>query len=298
MTIFQDIPLSEQDRKYRDVFAELVVPKWLPQQAAFQRLPRYVSEYLIAKYVRPETLRDDLARVQGRIKDLLPDLERRELLKEKLLRFGEVTLIDAVEARVDLRSGQRWARIPALADDRVRVPAVLTEQQPGLLLGGMWGTAKVRYAPEIDPEAPNELVSFTPFQVGPPDLDRFRAGRAQFTADEWMCLMLQSAGYAPAAFPRRRQRLLLLSRLVPLVERNVNLVELGPRQTGKTFLLRNISPRVFTISGGIYLTGNLVATPRVNLAFLNSFLPKTGSPKVSGDMQFDIGAREIGRAHV
>jgi ATP-dependent Lon protease len=137
-----------------------------------------------------------------------------------------------------------------LNDDRVRVNDHLTEQHPGLLLGGLWGTAKIKYIPEVDKNAPNELLSFIPFQVGPPDVAGFRGRRAEFTTDEWIELMLQSAGYAPQSFPNRRQKILLLARLVPLVERNVNLVELGPRQTGKTFLLRNVSPRVFTISGG------------------------------------------------
>jgi ATP-dependent Lon protease len=250
MSIFDEVPVSDLDRKARAVFGEHVVVKSLAQQAVFHRLPRYVAEYLIAKYVRPEAWREDLAKVQAKVKDLLPDLDHRELLKERLLRTGEVTLIDYVEARVDLRGGRRWARVPAVNDDKVRVSAVLLEQSPGLLLGGLWGTVRIRYAPEADADAPNEVAAFTPFQVGPPDLAAYRAGRGQFGTDEWAGLMLQSAGYAPAAFPLRRQRLLLLARLVPLVERNVNLVELGPRQTGKTFLLRNASPRVFTISGG------------------------------------------------
>jgi ATP-dependent Lon protease len=257
MPIETDFPLSPLDVKARTIFGDQVVVKALAHQSAFHGLPRYVAEYLIAKYVKPATWRDDLANVQAKIKDLLPDLDHREWLKEKLLRTGEVVVIDNVEARVDLRSAQRWARVPCLSDDRVRVPAPLLEQHPGLMLGGQWGTAKIRYGPESNADAPNELTAFTPFQVGPPDVAAYRAGRSQFTTDEWIELMLQSAGYAPAAFPSRRTRLLLLSRLVPLVERNVNLIELGPRQTGKTFLLRNVSPRVFTVSGGRTTPANL-----------------------------------------
>lgn len=257
MSIFEEVPLSELDKKTREIFGEHVVVKSLAQQTAFHGLPRYVAEYLIAKYVNPDTWIDDLAKVQAKIKDLLPDLDRRELVKDRLLRMGETTLIDNVEARVDLRSGQRWARVPSLNDDKVRVSAPLLEQCPGLLLGGLWGTVKVRYAPETDGANPNEIVAFTPFQVGPPDVATYRARRSQFSTDEWLGLMLQSVGYAPQAFPLRRHRLLLLARLIPLVERNVNLVELGPRQTGKTFLLRNVSPRVFTLSGGKTTPANL-----------------------------------------
>jgi ATP-dependent Lon protease len=257
VALFDDFPLSELDRKARDVYGEHVVVKALAQRAGFHRLPRYVSEYLIAKYVRPGSWRDDLEKVQAKVKDLLPETDRRELVKERLLRTGEVVLIDHVEARIDLKSGHRWGKLDALGDDRVRVPAPLLEQHPGLLLGGLWGTAKVRYGPEADPDHPNELLGFTPFQVGPPDLAAFRAGRARFSTDEWVGLMLQSAGYDPQAFPGRRLRLLLLARLAPLVQGNLNLVELGPRQTGKTFLLRNVSPRVFTVSGGRTTPANL-----------------------------------------
>lgn len=262
MALYDDHPLTDFDRKALAELGDKAVLKSLAQQAAFHRLPRYVSEYLIAKYVKPESWRDDIANVQAKIRELLPEHEQRELLKERLLSRGEVTLIDNVEARVDLKGGQRWGRVPALGDARVRVPAAVTEQHPGLLLGGLWGTAKIRYTPEVDADAPNELAAFTPFQVGPPDLAQYRAARAKFTADEWTSLLLQSVGYAGSAFPERRTQLLLLTRLVPLVERNVNLIELGPRQTGKTFLLRNLSPRVFTVSGGKATPANLF----VNLA--------------------------------
>jgi ATP-dependent Lon protease len=257
VALFDEHPLSDLDKKAHEILGDKVVVKSLAQQAAFQGLPRYVSEYLIAKYVKPDTWRDDLAKMQAKVKELLPDLEHREFLKERLLSRGEITLIDNVDARVDLRGGQRWARVPAIQDNKVRVSSALVEQNAGLLLGGLWGTVKVRYAPEIDAENPNELVAFTPFQVGPPDLAEYRAARSKFTADEWTALVLQSAGYNPAVLADRRTRLLLLTRLVPLVERNVNMLELGPRQTGKTFLLRNVSPRVFTISGGKTTPANL-----------------------------------------
>ena len=227
------------------------------KEAAFHRLPRFVSEYLIAKFVRPDSWQEDLEKIKARIKDALPELGHRELLKERLLRTGEVTIIEHVEARVDLRNQQRWAQVPAVQDDRVRVAEQLLSANPGLLLGGLWGTVKLRYTPEQDPTAPIEMTSFTPFQVGPPNVAEYKAKRSQLNSDEWINLLLQSAGYNAQGFPQRRQQLLVLARLIRLVERNVNMVELGPRQTGKTFLLRNVSPRVFTISGGKTSPANL-----------------------------------------
>ncbi|HVJ81400.1 MAG TPA: BREX system Lon protease-like protein BrxL [Planctomycetia bacterium] len=264
MALYDEHSLGELDRKAIAAFGEHVVLKSLARNATFQRLPRYVAEYLVAKYVRPESWREDLANVQAKLRELLPDLHHREAVKSALLARGEATLVDFAEGRVDLKGGVRWARLNALSDQKVRLPAALAEQHPGILLGGMWGTAKLRYCPEEDAEAPLELVAFTPFQVGPPDLKAWIEKRKEFTADEWMQLLLQSAGYEPAALPDRRTRLLLLARLVPLVERNVNLLELGPRQTGKTFLLRNLSARVFTVSGGRTTPANLFVNLSTN----------------------------------
>jgi ATP-dependent Lon protease len=257
VSLYEDHPLTDLDRKAHEVLGDKVVVKALAQQAAFQGLPRFVSEYLIAKYVKPESWRDDLAKMQGKIRDLLPDQDHREMVKERLLSTGETTLIDNVEVRVNLRDGERWAMVPVLQDNRIRIASSLIEQSPGLLLGGLWGTLKLKYAPEVDAANPIEITSFTPFQIGPPNMSAYRESRGKFTSEEWLQLLMQSAGYNPAIITDRRTRMLLLARLVPLVERNVNVIELGPRQTGKTFLLRNLSPRVFTISGGRTTPANL-----------------------------------------
>jgi len=147
LSLFDEHPLTEADRKAHELLGDKGVIKSLAQEAAFRQLPRYVSEYLLAKYVKPETWQQDLANVKEKIRELLPDQQHRELLKDRLLGRGEVTLIDHVEARVDLKGGRRWARVPAIGDAKVRVGAPLVEQHSGLLLGGLWGTAKVRYAP-------------------------------------------------------------------------------------------------------------------------------------------------------
>src|SRR5258707_9902525 len=105
MSLYDDVSLSPLDHKARSVYGDHVVVKALAQQTVFHGLPRYVSEYLIAKYVKPESWKDDLAKVQSKIKDLLPDIERRELVKEPLLRVGEKGLIDFVEPPGELKSG-------------------------------------------------------------------------------------------------------------------------------------------------------------------------------------------------
>lgn len=257
MGLYEQYPLSPLDKKAREVYGERVVLKALTEHAHFQRLPRYVTEYLLAKYVKPESWERDLENIRQKLRDHLPDVDKREWWKNELLRCGEITILDFVEVRVDLRTAQRWATVKAISDDRVRVSEELLEKHPGLLLGGMWGTARIAHRPEEDDQAPNFLVSFTPFQVRVHDRAPYMEGRKHFSTEEWIELLLTSCGYNPEAFPERRTRLLLLCRLIPLVERNINLVELGPRQTGKTFLLRNLSPHVFTISGGRSSPANL-----------------------------------------
>jgi ATP-dependent Lon protease len=263
LTMPLDEPTSTPlDHKAQQVFGDLVVFKELAQQASFQRLPRYVSEYLLGKYVRPASWREDLHKLQEKLRQLLPEVDQREWWRHRLLTQGELILIDFVEVRVELRAEHRWGHFLCLGEDHVEVPPTLLDQHPGLLLGGMWGTARLRYERGADGQPLLRLVEFIPFQVGLPNLAEYKERRQQFSTDEWLELLLKSCGYAPEAFPQRRTRLLLLARLIPLVENNVNLIELGPRQTGKTFLLRNLSPHVLTLSGGVTSPANLF----VNLA--------------------------------
>src|SRR6266540_612302 len=254
--------IEEFEGKLKTLFGDRVVEKGLAREEAFFRLPRYVTEYLIAKYVKPESAGEDLERLKAQIRDRLPDLDRREVIKDRLMRDGHFTLIDSVEARVDLKAGARWATLPALDDRQVRIGEEILDANPGLLAGGMWGTVKLWYRPETDPRHPLEVSSFTPFQVDVTTVRDVIAARKEFTTEEWVRLLLASAGYDAESFPGERQRILVLARLVPLVERNLNLVEMGPRQTGKTFLLRNTSPHVFVVSGGKATPANLF----VNLA--------------------------------
>lgn len=255
MSLYDEHPLTELDKKAHTLLGDQGVIKVLAQQSSLVGLPRFVSEYLIAKYVKPETWKEDLAKTQAKIKELLPSLDDRELFQAKLLNVGEILFIDTVDVDIDLKKKIALGRLSVL-NDKVRVGNDIVTAHPGLL-GGLWGTAKVKYSPETDKNYPSELTSFTPFQVGRPDMATYIAARKQFTSAEWLDLMFQSAGYNPRLFPERRTKLLLLSRLLPLVERNVNLLELGPRQTGKTFLLRNVSPRTFVVSGGKATPANL-----------------------------------------
>jgi ATP-dependent Lon protease len=243
-TVEQDALLA------RTVYGDRVVDKQLATQEVFARLPRYVTEYLLAKYVHAGREEEDIRAVKDRLRGRIPEADQKEIIKNRLMRDGTYVVIDQLEVDVDLGAGRHWARLNCLDNETIAIGSAIVDRHEALLNGGLWGTITLAYDPSSTSRARLSVTDFIPFQVSKADVDGYRAGRAHFSTDEWVRLMLRSAGYEPDHIPVERHRWLLLARMIPLVERNVNLIELGPRGTGKTFLLRNLSPSVFTISGG------------------------------------------------
>jgi len=248
------------DKKVREVFGPLAVQKKLSRGELFQKIPRYVTEFLLAKYVDPDEPEPGLAKIKKLVEDHYPGYGQAQVIKHRLMSQGSYVLLDEIEVEVDLRAEVYWARIPTIGENKARIRREIPEKYPGLMAGGMWGMAQLRYTPEFELKGttyPIEIVAFEPFQAKAVSLDPYLEARRQFSSEEWIDVMLRSVGYEPSALPNRRVKLLILARLLPLVEKNLNLIELGPRQTGKTFLLRNISPHVFIVSGGKATPANL-----------------------------------------
>lgn len=225
-------------------FPGRVLAKHLTQRPVFHRVPRYVVEYLLAKFA-PDGDDADVTKVQRLLHERYPGPEDRERVKDQLLRKGRFVLIDELEVQADLSSGRYSARIPSLGELKAEVPFDLTERYPGVLYG-LWGTIELSYDPACRQV---RVADFLPFQVARIDLDEYCRARAAFGEGEWIDVLLMSLGINPKPLDLRL-KLLYLVRLAPLVEPGLHLMELGPRQTGKTFLLRNTSPEVFVISGG------------------------------------------------
>lgn len=246
------------DDKVLSVFGEVAVEKSLARLEVVSRLPRFIAEYLISKYYKKDPVGWQDA-VAGIVREYYPDPSEKDRILSKAKRKGAITLIDEYKVVVNLKRNMYYLYIPNLQIYDALVDDTIVEKYERIL-SGLWGIGVLEYMPEAAesilsrnkgkiPFTPLVLVDFEPFQVYNIDLNSFIDGRRQFTTDEWIELLIKSVGLNPDMYSRR-QKLLLLFRLVPLAEGNVNLFELGPRATGKTYLYRNISYYTRIYAGG------------------------------------------------
>ncbi|MFO7661355.1 MAG: BREX system Lon protease-like protein BrxL [Chloroflexota bacterium] len=220
---------------------------------AYKEFPRYVMEYLCARYVDPDNPIAGQQRIDRLLQEHYVDSEARELIKSRIKERSEYVLLGSLQVRLDAARDHYWAEVPALGDSYVRVSQkVLQDHGDALLTGGAWGTMTIEYDARYELGGrifPFFVREFKPFQITRLDLEDYTAKRRLFSDDEWINLLVTSIGFNPDRFDLRIKMLLLL-RLVPFVEPNYNLIELGPRETGKTYTYRNTSSRSFVISGG------------------------------------------------
>ena len=238
--------------KLKEIFRGKVVNKAHTINTGVDEFPRYVLEYLIDNYCSEETFRQDMERVVRRLKESYVYGAEAEKIRHYIRENRHHTIIANLETRLVETEDRYWASISAINEQFVNIPEGIVSQYPMLLSGGMWGTIELTYdETEVHNKKirPFKVKSFTPFQVSVINLGEFVEKRRQFTSDEWIDVLINSCGLDPARMTRR-ERLLYLCRCIPLVETNVNMVELAPRETGKTYLYRNISYYCHVLSGG------------------------------------------------
>ncbi len=235
--------------KLRQLFSDKVVNKRLARLKEVSRLPRYIGEYLVTKFCSEEPTEEELAKLDEFISRHHPDPKDKDKILHDLMTRGSATLIDEVKVETDIKSGTHKAQIPCVRITDAQIDERLLEKYENLLRSGMWGLVRLEYRALRSGEGVAVVVNFEPFQVSNVDLDEFIEGRHEFTTDEWVCVLINTLGLNPEVYDRR-SRMLLLLRLVPLVEANSNMFELGPRATGKTYLYRNISYYTRIFSGG------------------------------------------------
>jgi len=246
--------MNELERKIQEYLGDRVVLKPLTRwNEAYKEFPRYVMEYLCAKYINPDNPVAGQQRIDRLLNEHYVESEAKELIKSRIKEKGQYILLGQLQVRLDAARDHYWAEVPALGDNFVRISQkVLREYGDTLLAGGAWGTLEVEYDNKYELKGriyPFYVRNFTPFQITRLDLDDYLEKRRLFTDQEWISLLVQSIGFNPERFSDREKMLMLL-RLVPFVESNYNLIELGPRETGKTYTYRNTSSHSFVISGG------------------------------------------------
>jgi ATP-dependent Lon protease len=242
------------NEKVKRELAGLVILKPLTRwNESYKEFPRFVLEYLVARYVDPDDPVDGQRKIDRILSEHYTESSKKELIKSAIREKGEYTLLGQLTVWLEAIRDHYWADVPALGENTVRVSQrVLKEYGEVLLTSGAWGTMVVEYDATYEIKGkkyPFYIREFTPFQVTRLDLDDYIARRARFEDDEWLDLLVQSIGFNPGHFDRRTKWLMML-RLVPFVEPNYNLIELGPQQTGKTYTYRNTSSRSFVVSGG------------------------------------------------
>jgi len=240
------------NNKFHKIFGDKIVSKKLSQLQEFSRLPRFVSEYLLMRYSDGETIsQENLKQISNFIRKYYPELREKHKILNDLMEKGEYKLLDFFSLETDIVNETHYVHIPSLnIRKECRIIPDLIDKYENLLRGGMWGVGTITYNKrgEYDPR-PLLLTEFIPFQVSNFDFDEYIEKRSEFSFDEWLILLMNSIGLNPAKY-NRRQTIILLTRLIPLVESNVNMIELGPKGTGKTFLFRHTSYYAQIISGG------------------------------------------------
>ncbi len=246
--------LDRLNLKIQSMLSDRVILKPLTRwNEAYKEFPRYVMEYLVSRYVAPADPVAGQEKIDRILTEHYVESAKKELIKSRIKEKGQYTLLGQFSARLDQGRDHYWADVPALGDNTVRIaPKVLEEYGDILLTSGAWGTMEIEYDGTYEIKGkkfPFYVRAFTPLQYTRLDVDDYISKRPEFTEDEWIDLLIQSVGFNPLKLDRR-VKLLMLLRLVPFVESNYNLIELGPRETGKTYTFRNTSNRGFVISGG------------------------------------------------
>ncbi len=246
--------MSELDNKVNEHFSGLVVRKDLVKAVKGNAIvPSYVLEYLLGQYCATS----DEASIQSGIETVKEILRKhyvhrnesglvKSITKEK----GRHKVIDKISVSLNDKSDMYEATFANLGISKVIVESDTIKKHPKLLVGGVWCIADVEYEFTEDKNAcPWLMSSIKPIQLSSFDFDGYLSARQKFTTDEWIDLLITSIGFNPEMFGKR-SKLLQLIRLIPFCERNYNLIELGPKGTGKSHIYSEFSPHGILISGG------------------------------------------------
>jgi ATP-dependent Lon protease len=236
--------------KVVEVFGRLAIDKrrLLMSQLQKRGVPAYVAEWVLESVVPgvgPLTL-EESEKVQDWARRVIPGATEQNVIKHKIAQGETVRVLTPVQAEVDLsrvKKPPHFAKLGLLGIDDAAISNELLNQYPDLLRQGVWGVTEVGRLSDSP-----AVLSFKPMQSSV-NLELFKESRRAFSLAEWRSLLLTTMGYVPEHFSQEEQTL-LLCRLLPLVQKNLHLMELAPKGTGKSYIYENISPKVRLVSGG------------------------------------------------
>lgn len=251
------IELDQIDKKAASVLDGYLVRKDLVRTFSRQfPVPTYVVEFLLGRYcasIDQEEIDEGLEVVQRQLKSRTVKAGEEELFKARAKENGEVKIIDLITARLDTKTDSYVATLPSLRLTDVRITSELVNEHERMLTGGFYSEINLSYDPAIAQESkgrPFGIESLREIQLSKRDvLDTLTEARKAFSTDEWKSFLMRSIGIESSGLSEREKDAFML-RMVPFVERNYNLVELGPRGTGKSHLFQQVSPYAHLISGG------------------------------------------------
>lgn len=250
--------IDDLDKKALEHFRGYVVRKDLATLIkGGANVPAYVLEYLLANACSTEDeskINEGMENVKTILRNHYVNPEESALIQSKIREKGRYKIIDKVSVELDPQKDRYWASISNSNIKKANIGDNLVKQHEKILLGGIWAIIDMEYDPliTIGPIAyPFVVKEIKPIQLSSFDGSKISDKRREFTKDEWQRLLLRSAGYEPESegLDKRKQTLLLM-RLIPLIEANFNMVELGPRSSGKSYIYKEITPYALLISGG------------------------------------------------
>jgi ATP-dependent Lon protease len=249
--------LDNTDKLSAKAFEGFIVRKDLLEQ--FRKtypVPTYVIEFLLGRYcstIVESEIQEGLEIVKRQLQDRTVRPGEEEYFKSRAREAGSIRLIDIITAKLDTSSDSYVASLPSLQLNKVRISSEIVNSNDRMLTGGFYAEVELEYDAAIAQEnsgRPFGINTIRPIQLSQRNvLDILNHGREQFKLDEWKDLLIRSIGMEPSSLTEKAKNVLFV-RMIPFVERNYNLIELGPRGTGKSHLYQQISPYSHLVSGG------------------------------------------------
>lgn len=252
------ITLDNLDTKLLEHFRGYVVKKDLVRSIKVgANVPVFVLEYLIANSCSTddeEKIHQGMENVKKILTDHYVSPEESDLIHSQIREAGSFKIIDKISVKLDAKKDRYWAQLHNSNLKNAVIRDSLVMEHDKMMLGGIWAIIDIEYDPNSkigNVTYPFIVREIKPIQLSTFDIEKVKTKRKEFSKEEWLNLILRSSGYEPNSEGMTdRVKMLLLSRLIPLVEANFNFIELGPRSTGKSYVFKELTPYAVLISGG------------------------------------------------